>query len=78
MHRQTDADHESDQGSRTPDCVIRQTCQAPAVFTILANPGILPVASTAAVEEGVPTSAPVLREVPIASNRPPDRRPPRT
>jgi hypothetical protein len=78
MHRHAAAQEAPDQGSGTPDCVMRRACQAPAVFTIFASPGILPVALTATLDAGVAAPSTALQETPIARNRPPDLRPPRT
>lgn len=77
MHRHAAAQDTPDQDSGTPDCVMRRACQAPAVFTIFASPGILPVTMAATLEVGVPAPATALRETPIVRNRPPDLRPPR-
>ena len=77
MHRHAAAGHARSEGSGAPDCVMRRACQTPAVFTIFANPGIMPVTLTATLDAGVPVPEPTLRETPLARNRPPDPRPPR-
>ena len=76
-HRHAAAHDARREGPGTPDCVMRRACQAPAVFTIFASPGILPVTLTATLDAGVLAPLTVLRETPIARNRPPDVRPPR-
>ena len=68
--------HEEPKGA--PDCVMRQACHTPAVFTIFASPGILPSMLVATLDVGVATPTPALCETPLARSGQPDPRPPRT
>jgi len=76
-HRHPAAQEAREEGSSTPDCVMRRACQAPAVFTIFAGPGIMPATRAATLDAGVPAPATPLFETPITRNRRPDLRPPR-
>ena len=77
MHRHGATAQHRDPDSTTSDCVMRRACQAPAVFTIFASPGILPATMLATPDAGVPAPAPALRETPIARNHSPILPPPR-
>ena len=71
--------HEEPKGHQpdTPDCVMRQACQTPTVFTIFASPGILPSTLAVTRDVGVSAPAPALLETPLARSGRPDIRPPR-
>ena len=77
MHRHGTAAERRDAEATTSDCVMRRACEAPAVFTIFASPGILPATVLASFDAGQPAPRSVLREAPISRNCPPDLQPPR-